>query len=152
MTQARQDAMFTQVGQAYSATQAQLVVHVGGTARQVSLSANHAATQRVDGTAWAAGDTGSDVFFPNVDVPWPRSRRSRYRYPPGPRPGPRRPASARHGHSLGVELLGHHLRCAVARVELQGLDDRVERVSIAELVVTVTGCPLRYTLANDDPP
>jgi hypothetical protein len=67
MTQARQDAMFTQIGQAYSATQAQLVVHVGGTPRQVSISANHAATQRFDGTTWAAGDTGSYVFFPNVD-------------------------------------------------------------------------------------
>jgi hypothetical protein len=67
MTQARQDAMFTQIGQAYSATQAQLVVHVDGTPRAVSISANHAATQAFDGTTWAAGDTGSDVFFPNVD-------------------------------------------------------------------------------------
>ncbi len=67
MTQGRQDVMFTQIGQAYSATQAQLVVHVDGTPRAVSISANHAATQRFDGTAWAAGDTGSDVFFPNVD-------------------------------------------------------------------------------------
>lgn len=67
MTQARQDAMFAQIGQPYSAIQAQLIVHVGGTPRQVSLSANHAATQRFDGTTWAAGDTGGDVFFPNVD-------------------------------------------------------------------------------------
>jgi hypothetical protein len=67
MTQARQDAMFTQIGQPYSASQAQLVVHVAGTPRAVSISSTHAATQRYNGTAWAAGDTGSYVFFPNVD-------------------------------------------------------------------------------------
>jgi hypothetical protein len=67
MTQARQDAMFTQIGQAYSATQAQLVVHVAGTPRAVSISSPHAAAQRYNGTAWAAGDTGSYVLFPNVD-------------------------------------------------------------------------------------
>jgi hypothetical protein len=67
MTQPRQDAMFTQIGQPYSATQAQLFVHVDGTPRAVSISAPHAATQRFNGTIWAAGDTGSDVLFPNVD-------------------------------------------------------------------------------------
>lgn len=68
MTQARQDAMFTQIGPPYNANRAQLVVHVDGTPRQVSIPASvtHDATQRFDGTAWSAGDTGSDVFFPNV--------------------------------------------------------------------------------------
>ncbi|HEX2690508.1 MAG TPA: hypothetical protein VHN14_28025 [Kofleriaceae bacterium] len=66
MTQARQDEMFTQIGTSYNANQAQLVVHVNGTPRAVSISPNHDATQRYDGTTWAAGDTGSDVFFPNV--------------------------------------------------------------------------------------
>lgn len=66
MTQARQDAMFTQIGTSYDANQAQLVVHVDGTPRPVSISANHDTTQRFDSTAWSAGDTGSDVFFPNV--------------------------------------------------------------------------------------
>jgi len=67
MTQARQDAMFTQIGQAYSAAKAQLVVHVAGTARAVSISSAHAASQRYDGNNWAAGDTGAYVFLPNVD-------------------------------------------------------------------------------------
>lgn len=67
MTQARQDAMFTQVGQAYSAAKAQLVVRVAGTPHAVSLSSAHAASQRYDGNSWAAGETGDYVFFPNVD-------------------------------------------------------------------------------------
>jgi len=67
MTQARQDAMFTQIGPLYSATQAQLVVHVVGTPRVVSITKNHADTQRYNGTAWEAGNTGAYVFFPNVD-------------------------------------------------------------------------------------
>jgi hypothetical protein len=67
MTQARQDAMFTQIGQAFSAAKAQLVVHVAGTPRVVAISSAHAAAQRYDGSSWAAGDTGAYVFFPNVD-------------------------------------------------------------------------------------
>jgi hypothetical protein len=67
MTQPRQDEMFTQIGQAYDAAKAHLVVHVVGAPRAVTISANHAAVQRFDGTTWVAGNTGSDVFFPNVD-------------------------------------------------------------------------------------
>jgi hypothetical protein len=66
MTAMRQAAMFTQVGAAYDAGQAQLVVHVLGEATAVAISSSHAATQAFDGTAWAAGTTGKDVFFPNV--------------------------------------------------------------------------------------
>jgi hypothetical protein len=69
MTQDTMDKMFGTIGQPYSASQGQLVVHVVGTPRAVTIStASHAATQRFDGTAWAAGNVGSDVFFPNVDV------------------------------------------------------------------------------------
>jgi hypothetical protein len=69
MTQHRQDDMFTAIGTPYSAAKAQLVVHVDGAQRQVTISASaaHDTTQKFDGAAWAAGDTGSDVFFPNVD-------------------------------------------------------------------------------------
>jgi hypothetical protein len=72
MTQTREAAMFTQIGAAYSATQAQLVVHVDGTPRAVSISANHAAAQQFDGTSWQTAPdrdapVGSDVLFPNVD-------------------------------------------------------------------------------------
>ena len=66
MTQARQDAMFTQIGAAYDAAKAQLVVHVAGTPRAVSISPPHAASQSYDGTKWAAGSTGDYVLFPNV--------------------------------------------------------------------------------------
>lgn len=48
------------------AAKGQLVVHVDGTPHAVSISATHGAAQRYDGAAWAAGDTGRDVLFPNV--------------------------------------------------------------------------------------
>jgi hypothetical protein len=69
MTLARQNDMFTtKIGTAFSDSKAQLVVHVDGAQRQVliSASATHDTTQKFDGASWDAGDTGSDVFFPNV--------------------------------------------------------------------------------------
>lgn len=66
MVQSRMTSMATQIGASFDPGAGQLYVHVDGAARQVSISAAHAATQRFDGTSWAAGDTGSDVFFPNV--------------------------------------------------------------------------------------
>jgi hypothetical protein len=66
MTGTRQATMFTQVGAPYDAAKGQLVVHAIGTAGAVSITADHATTQAFDGGAWTAGDTGSDVFFPNV--------------------------------------------------------------------------------------
>lgn len=47
---------------------AQVLVHVEGTRRAVSITGTHAATMAFDGTSWAAGDTGINVLFPNVDV------------------------------------------------------------------------------------
>lgn len=68
MTPTRQASMFTQVGQAYNAAKAQLVVHVVSTvAPAVSIDRAHAAVQAFNGASWVAGDTGIDVFFPNVD-------------------------------------------------------------------------------------
>jgi hypothetical protein len=66
MVQSRMASMATQIGTPFDSGAGQLYVHVDGAARQVSISAAHAATQRFDGTSWAAGDTGSDVFFPDV--------------------------------------------------------------------------------------
>jgi len=51
----------------YNAAKAQVLVHVDGTPRSVTLTGTHDATQAFDGTTWAAGDTGVNVFFPNVD-------------------------------------------------------------------------------------
>lgn len=66
MVEARALTLATEIGEPLAADHGQLLVHVDGTPRAVSISAGHAATQRFDGTAWAAGDTGRDVFFPNV--------------------------------------------------------------------------------------
>jgi len=51
----------------FDATKAQVMVHVDGTAGAVTLSGTHDATQAFNGTTWAAGDTGENVYFPNVD-------------------------------------------------------------------------------------
>jgi hypothetical protein len=69
MMESRMASMATQIGiPSFDLGAGQLYVHVDGAARQVSISATHAATQRFDGTSWAAGDTGSDVFFPDVAI------------------------------------------------------------------------------------
>lgn len=55
----------TMVG--YDSSKAQVLVHVDGTPRAVSITGNHQPTEAFDGTMWAAGDTGVNVYFPNVD-------------------------------------------------------------------------------------
>lgn len=68
-TTARQATFFNMVvGQPFDATKAQVLVHVDGPARTVSLSAGHGTTQAIAMTAWAPGAAGHDVFFPNVEV------------------------------------------------------------------------------------
>lgn len=52
----------------FDATKAHVLVHVNGTPRRVSLAAAHGQAQAVTGTTWAAGEVGSAVFFPNVEV------------------------------------------------------------------------------------
>lgn len=74
LTSARATTFYAAIGAPFQATRGQLLVHLDGPARSVALSAPHDAVQAFDGQAWAAGDTGSDVFFPNVDVTngiWP---------------------------------------------------------------------------------
>jgi hypothetical protein len=66
MTQERLTRMFTAIGQAYDAGKGQIVVHVAGTSSPVEVAADHAAVQHFDGAMWSPGDTGNDVFFPNV--------------------------------------------------------------------------------------
>lgn len=68
MVQSRQASMETQIGAALNPSDGQLYVHVVGAPHAVSISAAHGAAQKFDGTTWAAGTTGSDVFFPNVDL------------------------------------------------------------------------------------
>ena len=70
-TTARQDTLFAQVGAPFDAAKAQVHVHVEGTPRAVSLAAAHGTTLAlaVGATTWTTGAaTGTDVFFPNVDI------------------------------------------------------------------------------------
>lgn len=66
-TTARQQTFFEALG-GFDSNKAQVFVHVNGTPAAVSLAATHDAAQAITARAWAAGDTGHDVFFPNVDV------------------------------------------------------------------------------------
>jgi hypothetical protein len=67
-TTARQASFFQAAGLTFDSNKAQVLVHVNGTPAAVSLAAAHAAPQAVAATTWAPGDTGHEVFFPNVDV------------------------------------------------------------------------------------
>jgi hypothetical protein len=49
-------------------TKAHVFVHVAGTPRPVALAAAHDPPQAVAATTWGPGDTGHEVFFPNVVV------------------------------------------------------------------------------------
>jgi hypothetical protein len=66
-TTARRDSFFAQAGFSFAPALAQVFVHVHGTPRAVSIGAAHAPAQAIAATTWAPGDTGRDVFFPNVD-------------------------------------------------------------------------------------
>jgi hypothetical protein len=66
-TAARRDTFFAQAGFTFAPALAQVFVHVHGTPRAVSIGAAHAPAQAIVGTTWAPGDTGHEVFFPNVD-------------------------------------------------------------------------------------
>ncbi|HUJ63217.1 MAG TPA: hypothetical protein VLX92_32185 [Kofleriaceae bacterium] len=46
---------------------AHVFVHVDGTQAQVTIDATHDPAEAFDGTMWGSGDTGVNVFFPNVD-------------------------------------------------------------------------------------
>jgi hypothetical protein len=53
----------------YDAAKAQVYVHIDGPARAVSLDASHShgPAQAVTTNMWAPGDTGHEVFIPDVD-------------------------------------------------------------------------------------
>lgn len=52
----------------FDAAKAHVMVFVDGPARGVAIAASHGAAQAFNGTTWAAGESGQDVLFPNVDV------------------------------------------------------------------------------------
>jgi len=67
ITTTRAQSFYASLG-GVDATKAQLFVHVDGTPRAVAISGSAGAPQAFDGTAWAAGATGVNVLFPNVDA------------------------------------------------------------------------------------
>ena len=67
-TSARRDTLFQQIGEAYDSTKGQLFVHLTNTTATLSISGAHAATQAYTNPTWAAGDTGTYVFFPNITL------------------------------------------------------------------------------------
>jgi len=52
----------------FDMAKAHVMVHVDGVKRAVAIAATHGTAQAYSGTAWAAGETGSDILFPNVEV------------------------------------------------------------------------------------
>lgn len=66
-TTARRTAFFQAAGLTFDPNKAQVLVHVDGAQRPVRIAAAHDAPQAVADKAWAPGDTGHEVFFPNVD-------------------------------------------------------------------------------------
>ena len=68
-TEARRASMFTQIGQPFDAAKGQLFVHLTNTTATLAISAAHATPQAYGASeTWAAGTTGTYVFFPNVDL------------------------------------------------------------------------------------
>lgn len=51
----------------FSAAMAHVYVHVAGGAKEVTLGAAAGVTKHFDGTTWVDGNTGTDVYFGNVD-------------------------------------------------------------------------------------
>lgn len=58
---------FGMARQAIDPAKAQVLVHVNGTPPALSITATHGPTQAMMTDTWAPGDTGHDVFFPDVD-------------------------------------------------------------------------------------
>jgi hypothetical protein len=67
-TAVRQTSFFTSIGQPYDPAKGHLFIHVAGTPRALAIDSPHGPTQAVSATTWAAGDTGHEVFFPNIDI------------------------------------------------------------------------------------
>ena len=66
-TDARRDAVFQTSGLTFDPGAAQVLVHVEGPPRAVTLEQDTDTAQALNGT-WARGNVGPDVFFPNVPV------------------------------------------------------------------------------------
>lgn len=69
ISEPRVATFYQSFGSSFDATKAQVFVHVEGPPHAVSIAAAHQAPQATAtaSAAWAAGDTGVNVMFPNVD-------------------------------------------------------------------------------------
>ena len=56
------------LGQQFDATKAHVLVHVDGPAVAISIDKDHGPSASIAGTTWDTGDTGHEVFFPNVEI------------------------------------------------------------------------------------
>lgn len=54
--------------QTVDTAKAQVFVHVDGAPRDVSIEAAHGPAQARNNDVWAAGSSGQDVFFPDVEI------------------------------------------------------------------------------------
>ena len=52
----------------FSATMAQVYVHVDGGPKAVTIGATAGVTKHFDGTTWVDGNTGTDVYLGNIPV------------------------------------------------------------------------------------
>lgn len=69
ITDTRRSAFFVDVlGQAFEESKAHVLVHVEGNPVAVSLDKAHDPPAAIADTTWALGDTGHEVFFPNVEI------------------------------------------------------------------------------------
>ncbi len=68
LTMARAASFYASFGASFDTTRAHMLVHVDGPPRAVSITRAHAGAQAFDGTSWAAGSSGIDVYFPNIDL------------------------------------------------------------------------------------
>jgi hypothetical protein len=68
LTADRVSTFYAAIGSAFDVTRGNLLVHIDGPQRAVSITSPHAAEQAFDGSQWSAGATGTDVYFPNIDL------------------------------------------------------------------------------------
>ncbi len=69
METSRETTFYASFSATFDQAMGQLFVHVEGTQSPISIDATSLAAQAFDGTTWAAGATGVDVFFPNITLP-----------------------------------------------------------------------------------
>ncbi len=68
LTMTRATSFYAGFGSAFDATRANLLIHVNGAPRDLSISSAHGPAQMFSGSSWSAGATGGDVLFPNIDL------------------------------------------------------------------------------------